>query len=56
VSIVLVPRGKAEIAREVASIEAAGKRVSRTKATARAFLIKHGFMTKSGKLAKMYRG
>ncbi len=40
---------------EIEAIRKAGARIRRTKASARAFMIKHGFITKSGKLTKRYR-
>jgi len=56
VSIVLVPRSKADIARDIASIKKGTKEITRSRKTARAWLIKHGFMTKTGKLTKRYGG
>jgi hypothetical protein len=56
VSTVLVPRSKAEIERDIAAIRKTTKEITRSKSTARAWLIKHGFMTKAGKLTKRYGG
>jgi hypothetical protein len=40
---------------EIEAIRKAGAEMRRKKGGARAFLIKHGFITKSGKLTKRYR-
>jgi len=56
VSTVLVPRSKAEIERDIAAIERTSKKITRSKKTARAWLIKYGFMTKSGRPTKRYGG
>ena len=40
---------------EIQAIKTAGRKIRRTRQSARAFLFKHGFITKSGKLAKRYR-
>jgi hypothetical protein len=55
-STVLVPRSKAEIERDIAAIRRETKKITRSRKTARAWFIKHGFMTKSGKLTKRYGG
>ena len=52
---VLFPRTKAEVDDYVAAIRRAGKKIARTRDSARAFLLKHGYITKSGKLTKRYR-
>ena len=54
-NFVLCPRSKAEVDRDIAVIRRMGKKVARTRATARAFLIKHGYITKDGKLTRRYR-
>jgi len=56
VSTVLVPRSKAEVDRDIAAIERATKRIFRSKKTAKAFFVKHGFITEDGKLTKRYGG
>ena len=56
VSTVLVPRSKAEIERDIAAIERTSKKIARSKKTARAWLIKYGFMTKDGRPTKRYGG
>ena len=52
---VLFPRTKAEVDDYVAAMRRAGKKIERTRESARAFLLKHGYITKSGKLTKRYR-
>jgi len=42
--------------REVKAMQEAGRRICASKETARAYMVKHGFMTKSGKLPKRYGG
>jgi len=45
-----------DVRREIEGIKRTGKKITKSKATARAFLIKAGFLTKSGKkLAPKYR-
>jgi len=56
VSTVLVPRSAAEVDRDIAAIERGSKKLRRSKKTARAWLVKHGFITKGGKLTKRYGG
>ena len=53
----IYPRMTAKQAREeIEAIRQAGAKIRRSKGGARAFLIKHGFITKSGKLTKQYGG
>jgi hypothetical protein len=47
---------KEESERVIKELREAGKKIRRTPETARAFLIKHGFITKGGKLTKRYGG
>jgi hypothetical protein len=55
-STVICPRSKAEVDREVAAIKRVGKKIAKTKESARAFLISTGLLTKDGKqLSKRYR-
>ena len=55
-STIICPRSKTEVDREVAAIHRVGKKIARTKESARAFLISTGLLTKDGKqLAKRYR-
>jgi hypothetical protein len=56
VSTVLVPRSAADVERDIAAIEKGSKKLRRSKKVARAWFIKHGFMTKGGKLTKRYGG
>jgi hypothetical protein len=57
VSTVLVPRSKAEVDRDVAAIERGTKKLrSLSKKAGREWFIKHGFITKTGKLTKRYGG
>ncbi|HYR59074.1 MAG TPA: hypothetical protein VEO95_10605 [Chthoniobacteraceae bacterium] len=55
-STVLVPRSKTEIERDIAAIEKGTKKIMRSKKSAKAWFIKNGFITKSGKLTKRYGG
>jgi hypothetical protein len=52
---VLAPRKRKEIDHEIRAMRDAGKRIRASKETARSFLIKHGYLTKDGKLASRYR-
>ena len=54
-STVIVSRSKKEVDREIQAMDRASKKITRTKASAKAFLVKHGFITKDGKLTKRYR-
>ena len=55
-STIIRPRSKEEVDREVAAIHRVGKKIARTKESARAFLISTGLLTKDGKrLSKRYR-
>jgi hypothetical protein len=56
VSTVLVPRSKTEVDRDIAAIDRAAKRILQSKKTAKAWLVKHGFITKDGNLTKRYGG
>jgi hypothetical protein len=56
VTTVLVPRGSAEIKRDVEAIKRGSAKIRRSKKAAREWLIKNGFITKSGKLTKRYGG
>jgi len=48
-------RPQSEIDAELAALARVAKRIRRTKKSARAFLLKHGFITKAGKLHPRYR-
>lgn len=45
-----------EAKREIEGLRRAGKKIRQTPETAKAFLIKHGFITKEGRLTKRYGG
>jgi hypothetical protein len=44
-----------EVRREIEGIKRTTKKITRSKAAARAFLLKAGIITKKGKLAPQYR-
>jgi hypothetical protein len=44
-----------EVRREIDGIKRTGKKITKSKATARAFLFKAGIITKKGTLAPQYR-
>jgi len=50
-----ISRDPEQILREREEIGKAAKKIRRTPASARAFLLKYGFITKSGEIAKRYR-
>jgi len=50
-----ISRDREQILREREEIGKAAKKIRRTPASARAFLLKYGFITKSGEIAKRYR-
>ena len=52
---VIAPRNAAQVQTEVAIIKKAGSKVNKSKKSARAFLLKHGFITKDNKVGKNYR-
>jgi uncharacterized protein YydD (DUF2326 family) len=49
-------RTPAEIRKDIKEMNIAAKEINKTPESARAFLIKHGFITKGGKLTKRYGG
>jgi hypothetical protein len=55
-STVVATLSASEIREESQAIKKAGKEIRKDRATTLAFLRKHGFVTKSGKLAKRYGG
>lgn len=55
-SIVIRPRSKAEVDEIIASLRKGTAELMTSKEKAREFLIKHGFITKTGKLTKRYGG
>lgn len=52
---VIAPRNAAQVRTEVELIRKAGSKVNKSKKSARAFLLKHGFITKDNKVGKNYR-
>jgi hypothetical protein len=50
-----LPRDPEQILREREEIGKAAKKIRRTPASAKAFLLKYGFITQSGEIAKRYR-
>lgn len=44
------------VALEIKALKKGAAKAAKTKASAQAFLQKHGFVTKAGKLTKPYRG
>ena len=55
-SIVTRPRTKEEVDEMIASVKETTKELMRDKKKGRAFLIKRGYITKTGKLTKRYGG
>jgi len=55
VSTVIVARTKKEVDREIHEMDRASKKITRSKDSAKAFLVKHGFITQDGKVTKRYR-
>ena len=53
--ILSAKRDAKEIKADLAAMTQAGKRINASPASARAFLVKHGFITKRNKLTKRYR-
>ena len=54
--LVLYPRTKEEVDREIAELRKTAKRILKTKGGVRKFMIEGGFLTKDGKLTKRYGG
>ena len=54
-TVVLAKPSKQEIKKELRAMKAVGKRINATPASAKAFLRKHGFITKDGQLHQRYR-
>ncbi len=52
---VIFKRSPSQVKIEVDAIKRAGSEISKSAETARAFLRKHGFITKDNKLTKRYR-
>jgi hypothetical protein len=54
--LTLAPRSRQEINHEIKLLRRNAKKIFKTKASGRKFLIDHGFITKAGKLTKKYGG
>jgi hypothetical protein len=54
-TVVIAKPSEQQMRQELRALRAAGKRVNATPGSARAFLRKHGFLTKDGKLHPQYR-
>jgi hypothetical protein len=54
--LTLAPRSRQEIDNEIKLLRRNVRKILKTKASARKFLIDHGFITKAGKLTKKYGG
>ncbi len=52
---VIAKRSAAQVKTELRAIKKAGAEISRSRAAARAFLRKNGFITKANKVGKDYR-
>lgn len=52
---VIAPRSAAQVRTEVEIIKKAGNKINKSKKSARAFLLKHGFITEDNKVGKDYR-
>ena len=52
---VLAQRSAAEVKSEVRAIKKAGNEINKSPKSARAFLLKNGFITKGNKLGRHYR-
>ena len=53
--ITLAPRTREEVQEEIKSIQKFGRKIRKTKKSARAFLLKHGFITEDNQLGPKYR-
>ena len=54
-TVVIAKPSDKQVKQEIRVMKEAGKRINATPSTAKAFLLKHGFMTKDGKLHPRYR-
>lgn len=55
-TIVMAGTSEKEVRQEVKALKAASSKVLKSKESARAYLLKNGYITKTGKLAKRYGG
>lgn len=51
----LSPRSRAEVKKEVKAIRKAGREIGKSKESTRAWLLKHGYITKDNQLPERYR-
>lgn len=54
-TIVISKPSEAEVKKDIRSMRKAARRIQSSPEAARAFLLKHGFITKDNKLHKRYR-
>ncbi len=54
-TVVIAKTSTAQVKKELAAMKKAGKRIRASKKTAKEYLLKHGFITKDGKLHEQYR-
>ena len=52
---VIAKRTSGQLKKELRAIKKAGNEINKSRATARAFLLKHGFITNDNKVGKHYR-
>lgn len=55
-TVIVANPSEREARREEKAMRSASKRILSTKESAKAYLLKNGFITKTGKLAKRYGG
>jgi len=51
----IVARTRDEVDREIRAMDRVSQKITRTEKSAKAFLLKHGFITKDGRVSKRYR-
>ena len=54
-TLVIAKPSEKQVQQEIRVMKEAGKRINATPSSAKAFLLKHGFITKVGKLHPRYR-
>ena len=54
-TVVIAKPSEKQVLKEISLMKQAGRRINATPASAKAFLLKHGFITKAGKLHPRYR-
>ncbi len=55
-TVVVASRTQKEVRKDIQAMQKASKEILKSKASARAYLVENGFITKSGKLTKRYGG